>query len=61
MTDMGDPAASASPSDRGFSGPDRRSTVDLVRAERGEPERRRQHRNPKPITEIGDSQASDDR
>jgi hypothetical protein len=61
MTDMGDPAASASPPERGFTGPDRRRTVDLIRAERGEPERRREHRNPKPINEIRDSGASEDR
>jgi hypothetical protein len=61
MSHMGDPAASASHSEGGSTGSDRRRTVDLIRVERGEPERRREHRNPKPINEIRDSETSEDR
>jgi hypothetical protein len=60
---MGDAAAGNNSSERG-SGPfgqDRRRTVDLVRVERGEPERRKLHRDPKPMPFGSDASASDDK
>jgi hypothetical protein len=45
MPDMADSSADNAPSETGASHqPDRRSTIDLLRVERGEPERRKLRR-----------------
>jgi hypothetical protein len=44
MPDMADSSADDARSETGASKPDRRSTIDLLRVERGEPERRKLRR-----------------
>jgi hypothetical protein len=67
VPDMGDPdmgdAAAGEDSPEPGSGherPDRRHTIDLIRVERGEPERRRLLRDPKPPFSSGRAPQADD-
>ena len=62
MPDMADSSADDARSETGASPqPDRRRTIDLVRVERGEPERRKLPRRPLPGLSVDpDQSASDD-
>jgi hypothetical protein len=63
MPDMADSSADDARSETGASHqPDRRRTIDLIRVERGEPERRKLPRRPPPglSVEHDDSAPGDD-
>jgi hypothetical protein len=62
MPDMADSSADDARSETDASDkPDRRSTIDLIRVERGEPERRKLPRRPLPDLAVEpDGQASDE-
>jgi hypothetical protein len=63
MPDMADSSADDARSETGASHqPDRRRTIDLIRVERGEPERRNLPRRPLPglSVENGEQQSRDD-
>lgn len=63
MPDMADSSADDARSETGVSHqPDRRRTIDLIRVERGEPERRKLPRRPPPglSVERGEPSSDDD-